>query len=70
MDGNRNKRGGEVCVRNADGTYSDTAIHEQIMAGVDDSDFRAKTRLRLLAKGIPAENLNGLFPDLPPLPAE
>lgn len=62
-----NRRGGEVCVRLADGTYSADALHEQMTEGVDDSDIRAKTRAHLHAKGIPAAALNGLFPDLPPL---
>jgi hypothetical protein len=50
-----------------DGNLSNARLHEQMTEGVGDSDFRAKTRLSLLAKGIPAEKLNGLFPDLPPL---
>lgn len=62
------KRGGECCVRLADGTYSTDALHEQMTAGVDDSDIRAETRAWLHAKGLPAASLNGLFPDLPPLP--
>jgi hypothetical protein len=57
-----------ACVLNADGTLSNVELHEQMTAGVDDSDFRLRTRLFLLAKGIPAKDLNGLFPDLPPLP--
>jgi hypothetical protein len=61
------KTGGEACIQLADGTYSDAAIHEEIMAGVDDSDIRARTRAKLHAAGITAAALNGLFPDLPPL---
>jgi hypothetical protein len=34
--------------------------------GVDDSDFRARTRQRLLARGLKPEQINGLFPDLSP----
>jgi hypothetical protein len=56
-----------ACVLNRDGSISNSELHEQMTEGVDDSDFRAKTRECLLAKGIPAENLNGLFPDLPPV---
>lgn len=56
-----------ACVLNADGTLSNAALHEQMTEGVPDEDFRAKTRLWLLTKGIPAENLDGLFPGLPPL---
>jgi hypothetical protein len=62
------KSGAEACVQLANGTYSDAAIHEQMTAGVDDSDFRAETRAKLHAKGVPAAALNSVFPDLPPLP--
>ena len=65
-----NRRGGEACVEQQDGTYSDAAIHEEIMAGVDDSDIRARTRAELHAKGVPAAALNSVFPDLPPLSDE
>jgi hypothetical protein len=67
MSQKKTKRGGEVCVRQPDGSYFDAAIHEEIMAGVDDSDIRATTRLKLLAAGVPAGDLNRVFPDLPPL---
>jgi hypothetical protein len=30
------------------GSYSDAAIHEEIMADVDDSEFRTQTRAKLL----------------------
>lgn len=61
------KRGGECCVRLADGTYSADALHEQMVEGVDDSDIRAVTREKLRAKGVPVAALNSVFPDLPPL---
>lgn len=66
----RAKTGGEACVQLANGTYSDAVIHEEIMAGVDDSDIRARTRARLLESGIPPSSLNGAFPDLDPLPID
>jgi hypothetical protein len=56
-----------ACIQNPDGSLSNATLHEQMTEGVPDADFRAKTRLWLLAAGVPAENLNGLFPDLPPL---
>jgi hypothetical protein len=62
--------GGEVCVRQPDGSYSDAAIHEAIMAGVDDSEFRAQSRAKMHARGVPAAVLNRLYPGLPPLPEE
>jgi hypothetical protein len=60
------RRGGVLCVQQADGSYSDTAIHEAIMDGVDDSDFRAQTRAKLRARGTPPEVLQSLFSSLPP----
>lgn len=44
------KSGGEACVQLADGTYSADALHEQMTAGIDDFDIRAKTRAALRAK--------------------
>ena len=39
----------------------------QLVEGVDDSEFRAKTRQRLLERGnLTSQQLDGLFPDLPP----
>jgi hypothetical protein len=66
MNEKKTKGGGEVCVRQPDGTYSDVAIHEEIMAGVDDSEFRAQSRAKLRALGVPPEVLQSLFSDLPP----
>jgi len=56
------KRGREVCVRQPDGSYADTAIHGEIMSGVDDSDFCAKTRAKLLARGVPVSVLDRVLP--------
>jgi len=67
MSGLRNRRrGGECCVRRSDGSLSAYPLQEQLVEGVDDSDFRAKTRQRLLDKGLTPEQVDGLFPDLPP----
>ena len=66
MSQKKPRRGGEVCVRQPDGSYSDAAIHEEIMAGVDDSEFRAQSRAKLRALGVPPEVLQSLFGDLPP----
>jgi hypothetical protein len=40
---------GYKCVLQPEGSYSDAAIHEQIMAGVEDSDLRQRTRRKLIA---------------------
>jgi len=61
-----NRREGECCVRRPDGTVSDRSLHEQIMEGVDDSEFRARSRQRLLERGLRPEQVDRLFPDLPP----
>jgi hypothetical protein len=64
----RTRKPGAAGVRKVDGTYSADALHEAMTAGVDDSDIRARTRSKLLVQGVPVAALNGLFPDLPPLP--
>jgi hypothetical protein len=64
---NRGASHDAACVVNADGTLSNAELHEQMTEGVDDSDFRAKTRSWLLAKGVPAEVLTRVFSDRPPL---
>jgi hypothetical protein len=69
MSGLRSRpRGGECCIQRADGSLSAYPLQEQMVEGVDDSDFRAKTRLVLLKKGLTRQQLDGLFPDLPPSP--
>jgi hypothetical protein len=67
MNQRHSKRGGEACIQLPDGSFSDAALHEQLTEGVDDCDFRAGTRAKLHAQGVPAAALNRLFPDLTPL---
>jgi hypothetical protein len=63
----RNRReGGECCVRGSDGRLSAYPLQDQMVEGVDDSEFRERTRRRLLEGGLTPEQLDGLFPDLPP----
>lgn len=62
---NKRHRAGECCVRGADGSLSDYPIQEELVEGIDDSGFRARTRAALLAAGVPAEHLNRLFPSFP-----
>ena len=59
------RRSGECCIRYPDGSVSDDALHEEMLAGVDVSDFEAESRAQLLANGVPADALNRLFPHLP-----
>jgi len=56
------RRGGEVCVQQPDGTYSDEAIHEAIMEGVDTSKFEMETRAQLLAQSVPISVLDMILP--------
>jgi hypothetical protein len=66
MKATRNRRLGFGCVLTADGKVSAYPLHEQLVEGVDDSDFRAETRRKLLERGLKPEQIDGLFPDLPP----
>lgn len=52
LDKNR-RRGGEVCVQQPDGSYSDAEIHEQMVQGVGDSDF--------IDSRMPAEDVDRLI---------
>ena len=58
-------RGGEVCVPLADGSFCDAALHEAIMARVNDSDLnlKARTRAKLLATGVPVAVLDRVLPE-------
>ena len=66
MSAARNRRLGFGCVLTADGKVSAYPLHQQMVEGVDDSDFRARTRQRLLARGLKPDQIDGLFPDLSP----
>jgi hypothetical protein len=61
----KKKSGGECCIHYPDGTFSDYPLQEQMIEGIDDSDFRAQTRRKLLARGLTPQQIDGLFPDLP-----
>jgi hypothetical protein len=65
VTGNR-RRGGAFCVRGADGRLSAYPLQEQMVEGVDDLEFRAGTRRKLLERGLTPQQIDGLFPDLPP----
>lgn len=67
MNNKNPRRSGECCSRYADGSVSADSLHEEMLAGVDLSDFEAQTRAQLLANGVPADALNTLFPHLPPI---
>jgi hypothetical protein len=63
---NRRFTKGECCVRSPDGTVSDRSLHEQVLEGVDDSDFRVRSGRRMLELGVPREVVDRLYLDLPP----
>ncbi len=46
---------GEGCYRAADGTLSGHVLHEQLTAGVDDSEIRRRTRAKVIAEGVLTE---------------
>jgi hypothetical protein len=58
----RVRREDSACVIHADGSKSAAALHEALTEGVDDRDFRLKTRVKLLRKGVPAAALDTLLP--------
>jgi hypothetical protein len=47
------------------GNLSNSALHGQMTEGVDDHDFRMKTRAKLLAKGAPVAVLDRVLPEKP-----
>ena len=61
------RRSGECCIRFPDGSVSADALHEELVADVDVSDFEVESRTQLVANGVPADALNTLFPHLPPI---
>ena len=64
MPNEANSRGGEVCIELPDSRgYSDAEIHEQILNGVDTSEFEMTTRAKLLAQGVPISVLDRVLPD-------
>jgi hypothetical protein len=56
---------GTVSVLRSDGSHSDIGLHEEMMAGVDDSDIRMRTRQTFLARGVPVEVLDRVLPEGP-----
>ncbi len=46
-----------------DGKISDARLHEQMTDGVDDIDFRLESKRKLLAAGVPKEDLDRLIED-------
>jgi hypothetical protein len=43
------------------GKLSNARLHEQMTEGVDDTEFRMKTKAKMRARGIPEEDLDRLF---------
>jgi hypothetical protein len=44
---------------------SNSALHEQMTEGVDECDFRMRTRAKLLEAGVPVEALDRVLPEKP-----
>lgn len=49
-----------ACVE-VDGQRSNSALHEQLVANVNDYDLRLQTKNELLAAGVPAADLDRLI---------
>jgi len=58
LGGDHSRRSDGVCVVDADGSLSNSALHEQMTDGTDDSDIRARTRTELLAAGVSMTDLD------------
>jgi hypothetical protein len=56
------RRSGECCVRYADETVSDDALHEQLVAGVDVYDYDMQAKAELIKNGVPKEVMDRLIP--------
>lgn len=67
MSKRQSRKSDGAAVHNEDGSLSNARLHEEMTEGVDDSAIRARTRATLRAADVPIEDLNRLFPDLPPL---
>jgi hypothetical protein len=57
------RRSGECCIRYLDGSVSDDALHEEMLAGVDVSDFEMQTKAQLIEAGVPKEVMDRLIPE-------
>jgi hypothetical protein len=57
------RRSGECCIRYPDGSVSADALHEQLVAGVDVSDFEMQTKAQLIEAGVPKEVMDRLIPE-------
>ncbi len=57
------RRGGECCIRYPDGTVSADALVEEMLAGVDVSDFEMQTKAQLIEAGVPKEVMDRLIPE-------
>jgi hypothetical protein len=57
------RRSGEGCIRYPDGSVSADALHDQLVAGVDVSDFEMQTKAQLIEAGVPKEVMDRLIPE-------
>jgi hypothetical protein len=57
------RRGGEGCIRYADGTVSADALVEEMLAGVDVYDFEMDPKAQLIKNGVPKEIMDRLIPE-------
>ena len=63
MNNKNPRRSGEGCIRLPDGSVSADALHEQLVAGVDVSDFEMQTKAQLIEAGVPKEVMDRLIPE-------
>ncbi|MGO9930442.1 MAG: hypothetical protein ACLPV8_01295 [Steroidobacteraceae bacterium] len=63
MNNGNPRRSGECCIRYADGTVSDDALHAEMLAGVDDYDFEMESKAQLIKNGVPKVVMDRLIPE-------
>ncbi len=52
----------KIGIKTLDGVVSDTAIHREIMAGVDDSEIRTRSAIKAIADlGLTPEQAEAVF---------
>jgi hypothetical protein len=57
------KRTDGAATEGENGKLTNSVLHEQMTEGVDDYDFRMKTRAKLLAAGAPVDALDRVLPE-------
>jgi hypothetical protein len=61
-DGTHREPGDSACTVDVDGNVSNSWLHDQMLKGLDDEEFRQKTRQHLIDLGMTPEEMDSLIP--------